>query len=91
MFPNDITERKHKGNPASVDANKRAEPSKAVTRQLIYNWAKERKDFTLKEVCAALGKFPHQVSGRLSEMRMEGVIKPTGERREGCSVLQTVN
>ena len=88
MQSTDITARKHGGNSASVEANKRAEPTKAVMRHQIFLWAETRTDFTSKEIAREFGKPLNAISGRISELRATGVIEETGERREGCNVLR---
>lgn len=42
---------------------------------------------TLREICDAMGKLPHQVSGRISELKRDGLIFDSGRDKEGFSVL----
>jgi hypothetical protein len=41
---------------------------------------------TLKEICRAFGKLPHELSPRLSELKAEGLIFDSGRVRDGCGV-----
>ncbi|HEY8560471.1 MAG TPA: hypothetical protein VIL74_08845 [Pyrinomonadaceae bacterium] len=89
-LPNDITGARHKNAVHSVAANERVSASKAIMRAAILEWARSFGRFTLKDVCRQFDKLPNQVSGRLSEMKAEGLIRETGESRERCAVL-TIN
>lgn len=89
-IPSDITARKHKGNSASVAANPTAEAKRAMHRT-IYAFVSFRGKSYLKEIARELGKQPHAISGRISEML---AMKPPmlervkGERVEGCGMLR---
>lgn len=89
QIPTDITARKHKNSPTSVEANKKAEPTKAVVREQIVNFGRGR-NFTSKEVAEYLNKPLHAISGRCAELKALKLIEETGERRDGCSVLRVV-
>lgn len=81
----DICANRHKQNPESIaanpsEANKRASHKRILAIMDIGTW-------TSKELADALDTKVHCISGRLSELKEMGKIRPTGERREGCSVL----
>jgi hypothetical protein len=89
-IPFDISARKHQGNENSQEANLRAIPMKGRNRERIRKLVAYRKDrgATLKELSVLLGKFPHQVSGRITELKKLGEIFDSNrEPRDGCSVL----
>lgn len=88
----DICEARHKGSPESQDAFEKVKHTKQLMYDKIMYLAQQRKDFgvTVHEVAGAFGKTPNAVSGRLSELRMMGKLKKSGERRNGAAVLQIV-
>ncbi len=73
----DITARKHKGNPQSVAANKKASKFKASYRFLVLDYLKRNGRATLEQLCKHFGKNPHQLSGRISELKAANLIEPT--------------
>jgi predicted transcriptional regulator len=80
----DICARKHGGNAMSREANRKAAPSKAESRQRVLE-VLARDGMTCKEIAAKLGVPMHKVSGRLSELEADGLIKTFG-RRDGGGV-----
>lgn len=86
---NDICTNRHKQSPTSIEANKRAQPNKAVFRADIVTWA-EGKLFTMKDVMKAFNRPANEVSPRLSELKERGIIRATDERRDGCAVLEVI-
>lgn len=87
-LPFDICQNRHKNNPQSVEVNKTID--KAAWRQKICAYAETVKDFTLNEMCRHFGKEKNCLSGRLSEMKMAGLLEDTGNTRERCAVLRLV-
>lgn len=84
----DITAKRHGGNAESIEANRRASHSKGYWRAQVVLFAAQREDFTLKELCRFYGKHLHDLSGRISELKQDRILVPTGRRREGCAVLR---
>jgi hypothetical protein len=85
----DVCENRHKGSPESQDAFDRVKHGKQFMYDRIMNLAQARRDYgiTVHEVSSAFGKTPNAVSGRLSELRMMGKLRKSGERRNGAAVL----
>ena len=83
-LPSDITRRKHGGNAQSVAANGKVAPHKAGIRYRIEELVEEsgERGLTLHELCARLNRFPHQISGRMTELKAEGKIYERGEPRD---------
>lgn len=80
----DICERRHKGNPESREAHKRVSRSgrAAADRVKILEWIERRGDGTCDEAEIDLG-LPHQsCSARFSELKRDGRLIPTGEKRK---------
>lgn len=91
LFSQDITFRKHKGNPASIDANTRASKTKARDAARILQFAiKAGGRVWLKQIERELEMLRNSVSARLAELKAAGVLVPTDERAEGCTVLRLV-
>lgn len=91
LFSQDITFRKHKGNPASIDANTRASKTKARDAARILQFAiKVGGRVWLKQIERELEMLRNSVSARLAELKAAGVLVPTEERAEGCTVLRLV-
>lgn len=84
----DITARKHRGNPQSVEANKKASKFKSSYRFLILDYLKRNGTATLETLCSHFGKHPHQLSGRCSELRAVNLIETTGETVNGFAVYR---
>jgi hypothetical protein len=84
----DICVNRHKGNAASVEANKRTD--KARDRETILNYFRCRGRSYLKEVERNTGIGKTTVSGRLSELKADGILRETDVRKEGCCVLEIV-
>ena len=83
----DITAKKHRDNPASVDAYKRGD--KAADRKKVLWLIKDAGWYgmTSKEVSKAMGKPLNAVSGRCSELRAQALVMPTDRRRDNATVL----
>jgi hypothetical protein len=84
----DICVNRHKGNAASVEANKKTD--KARDRETILNYFRCRGRSYLKEVERNTGIGKTTVSGRLSELKADGILRETDVRKEGCCVLELV-
>lgn len=84
----DVTAKRHGGNEASAEANKRAQWAKGYWRGRVILFAAERGAFTLKEICEAFDRPLNALSGRISELKRDGLLVDTGERRNGCAVLR---
>ena len=85
----DITDRKHRGSQESRDAHDRVVQTKRIMHERIMRLVQARGDFgaTSKEIAYALGKQLHAISGRCSELVMQGRLKKSGLRRAGAAVL----
>lgn len=87
-LPIDITRRRHRGNPQSVQANRRCEGWKmadrdGIARLILSAGAHGMTSLDLEEM---LRKPKHTFSGRLTELKALGVIHVAGQR-DGCGVL----
>lgn len=82
----DICENRHRGAPASVEANRRVD--KADGRRRVIEFARSVGSFTLKDLAAHLGVTPNMISGRISELKRDRQLVETGARRDGCAVLK---
>jgi hypothetical protein len=85
----DICQRKHGGNENSQKANLRVAPYKASMRERvrIFIGGCGFNGCTLKEICDSFGKLPHQLSGRVSELKADGLVFDSGRRRDDSAVL----
>lgn len=85
----DITAAKHGGNAESEAAYMRASATMALRRAEVLALIKAigRNGMTCKEVARVMGVEMHAVSGRISELKRDGLIRPNGERRDGGAVL----
>jgi hypothetical protein len=85
----DITRRKHKGHRNSEEANAKVEETKAPMRERvrIYVAGCEWMGATVHEICKQFGKLPHQISGRISELKQDKKVFDSGRDRGGASVL----
>jgi hypothetical protein len=86
LFDPDVSRgRKNKQSKAS---HERLKPYKTSLRFDCHIWIEMAKQEgrTLKELCFVLDKYPHQLSGRLTELRNAGAIYDSGETRDGCTV-----
>jgi hypothetical protein len=88
--PFDVCSNNHGGNAESRAAN--LTTNKEADRQKIIDFMLSRphRSTWVKEVIRELG-LPHQTaSARLSDMKADGTIEPTGEKREKCGVVRLV-
>jgi len=86
----DITENRHRGNPESVKAHKRIAPTKESSRQKVYEYALScgERGVTTDEVAARFDTTPNAISGRLTELKVLGLLVKTDQCRKtqsGCS------
>lgn len=74
-------------NPQSAAMHRKILPYKATLRNrcLIFI-ANQPNGATLKEICRDMGKLPHSISGRLTELKAAGKIRPTEYIRDDCTV-----
>ena len=77
----DICENRHGGADTSVQANKKVQKTK--DRELIYGYIYHAGRFghTLDELCVMLHRNPNEISGRITELKAEGRIVDSKERR----------
>ncbi len=83
----DICHKRHKGNAASKAANPRA-ASKQQTHEQILAIFRRKGNQTSKDIAQMLNKPLNAISGRLSELKLLGKIRGTGERRDGSEILE---
>lgn len=84
----DATISRHKGNPASMDANKRT--NKTLDAQRILAFIRAKGKSWSKEIVRETGIPLQTVSARCSELKAGGYIVETGERMEGCGIVTAV-
>ncbi len=80
-LPTDVCIRKHGGNAESIAGN--AKVDKLAGRNSVIAILKGG-NYTAKEIAFRLGKPLHTLSGRVSELKMLGVVRATGNRRDGA-------
>ena len=85
----DITISRHKGTITSIDANKRAAPTKHLWRLKVLGVITELKEATLADVSERLGRPVNCLSPRITELIADGVIEVVG-RRKGFRVYRAV-
>lgn len=89
-LPFDVCARRHRGNSHSAAANRKLQPYKPNARERIYAMiaTSGQCGMTLREIASAMNKLPHQISGRLSELKVIRRIRQIGER-DGFAVYVT--
>ena len=86
----DICENKHQGNAESVQANRRVASSKVKSQQAILEILREYGALTCKEIAIARDVPMHSVSGRITELKEQGLVRPTDLIRDGGRVVEIV-
>lgn len=87
----DICKNKHKGNRNSIAANLRALPTKQRVKDLILNiLADHPEGLICHEIAEILGKPLNTFSGRLSDLKAEGLIVEVGERNNAAVLRRAV-
>ncbi|HMA18779.1 MAG TPA: hypothetical protein VKS03_10095 [Thermoanaerobaculia bacterium] len=83
--PGDITAGRHGGSPTSEQAHERISESSSELRAKVYQFIWRRGEYgaTTDEIAEALGLYPNQISGRISELayRENSVIRTERTRR----------
>lgn len=82
----DICRNKHKGNPESEEANLRT--NKEIQRWRIIEAFKPANELIAEQVEKLTGMRRSTVSARVSELKRDGILMKTGERRPtstGCN------
>ena len=82
----DISRGKH--NPESKAAFKKLKSSLSVMRLQVLREIAYQKKATLKTICHYMQREKNEISGRLSELKVLGLIEKTGEKHDGCAMLQ---
>jgi hypothetical protein len=77
-----------RNNRQSKAAHERVRPHKSgMAEQCLWEIACSGKEgLTLEDLCARFQKLPHQLSGRLSELKAAGGIFDSGRTRNGHTV-----
>lgn len=85
----DITRRRHKHQGASDEAHQRIKHKKIPLRRRVFEYAINRaaKGITLHDVMRDLEMSYPTASARLSELKAEGKLRTSSERRDNCAVL----
>lgn len=78
----DVCASRHRGNPESVEANDRIESSKAALRWRIMSWFFEHGPATCEEASRGTRIQYQTMSARISELKRDGLLAPTGQRRK---------
>lgn len=83
-------------NQHSQAAHEKLKPKKTSDRYQVWRLIhlSGKQGLTLEQIASQMGKFPHQISGRISELRKQGAIfvkSEDGITREGnsCSIYVT--
>lgn len=85
----DITANKHHGNAASETAFRKGNARHQAAREKICQLL-QREDMTSKEIAERTGWAMHTFSGRLTELKRDGLVTGTGVMRRGAEVLRVV-
>jgi Mn-dependent DtxR family transcriptional regulator len=83
----DICANRHKGNPFSIQAYKKAKRSAETTRRLILQTIKSYNGLTCEEIERLLDIGRSTVSARVSELKRDGYLDIIGKRKtqSGCN------
>ena len=88
----DVCENNHGGNLASVLAFERAQEGMALMRARLLDLFDAHDNLTSKEIGELLGIDDKNLfAPRLSDMKSEGILYETGQRRDHCNVLRIVD
>lgn len=79
LVPSDICAGKHGGNPNSAAANPTDE-AKGNMRSRIVEAIRSHGRLSLEQLCDLFAKSPNALSGRLSELKRDGVIVQVANR-----------
>jgi len=82
----DVCRNRHLGNPQSVVAN----PSMGRKRRdkaWVFEIIGSSKGVTSKEIALRMGRRLNCISGRISELKKEGLVRVDGTR-DGCGILK---
>ena len=83
MIDADICRNKHGGNPQSEAANRLVNKPRGRQQALDFIRARGSLGATSSEFALSVGKHPHQVSGRFSELKRDGdIVELTDEYGE---------
>ena len=81
----DVCWNRHRGNPQSIEANP-AMRNKRRDRAWVYEIIRCSKGVTSKEIANQMGRQLNCISGRISELKRDGMVKVNGSR-DGCGVI----
>lgn len=79
----DVCEAKHLGNAESQVAFASVQPSTGKTRQDILAWLKRVRRGSPKEYAVAANRPLNTISGRWSELKRDGLIRPANTKHDG--------
>lgn len=86
----DICKTKHRGAKNSKRAFNKVEASIPSRKKQIVEIIRARGNATLKEVADILGVQRNTISGRFTQLVVAGLIRKTGESRDGFAVYEVV-
>lgn len=89
-FNDDPCRHKHGGTDTSNAAWEKARHGVAECQQIILDVLRHSHSYgmTCKEIAGVLGKAMHKISGRITELLESGLVRKSGEIRDGGKVIQ---
>lgn len=75
----------HKAAEKMIKSGKLTKQQESVLK-IIRKYCEEHEDFTPKEVAGGINALYFAIQRRKNELANEGLIKTTGEERNGCEV-----
>jgi hypothetical protein len=85
----DISYSRHHGNPESDAAFCHNQSTRDNDRQMVLELIRELPR-SMKQIAIIMGKGFNAVAGRGSELKAMGLVKKTGEIRDGSAVLVAI-
>ena len=86
----DVCSNKHGGNAQSVQANRKVSSTKVKSQQLVLEVLRQYGPLTCKEIAAQMDVEMHTVSGRITELKEQGLVRSTAVCRDGGRVVEIV-
>tara|TARA_B100000686_G_scaffold354426_1_gene464605 strand:- start:3031 stop:3387 length:357 start_codon:yes stop_codon:yes gene_type:complete len=85
----DICANRHNGNAESINADP-AESIKTRSRREVFRLINQHDGITSKEIAKQMGRRLNCISGRISELKKQGLVEVRG-RRNACAVLRVAD
>jgi len=88
----DVCRARHRGHAQSEAANSRVHPYKRHMRDRILELLESAglRGMTLHELARAVQKQPHQISGRITELKSDKAVREAGYTREVYGAIGSV-